>query len=212
MTETVEAPAATPIGGGRSPTGLLVGGLAVTQTVGYGVLFYAFAVLLTPMTVDLGASTAAVTGALTTSIVVAAAAAIPVGRWLDRHGGRALMSAGSLLGVVAVVAWSQVEQLWQLYSVFVLIGLAGAATLYEAAFPVVIATIRPSDRDRALLAITIVAGFASSIFFPATGLLLERLGWRSTLVGARRSARSHCRSRTRRAGARPGTSPPTPHR
>jgi predicted MFS family arabinose efflux permease len=159
-----------------------VGGLAVTQTVGYGVLFYAFSVLLTPIRVDLGASSAAVTGALTTSIVVAAGAAIPVGRWLDRHGGRALMTSGSLLGVVAVVAWSQVEQMWQLYAVFVLIGLAGAASLYEAAFPVVIATVKPSDRDRALLAVTIVAGFASSIFFPLSGLLLERLGWRTTLM------------------------------
>ncbi len=182
MTETAVAPAATPVGGGRSRSGLLVGGLAVTQTVGYGVLFYAFSALLTPITVDLGVSTASVTGALTTAIVVAAGAAVPIGRWLDRHGGRALLTAGSLLGVVAVVAWSQVEHLWQLYAVFVLIGLAGAATLYEAAFPVVIATIAPGYRDRALLAVTIVAGFASTIFFPLTGLLLDRLGWRSTLM------------------------------
>jgi len=182
MTEIVEAPAATPIGGGRPRSSLLVPGLAVTQTVGYGVLFYAFAVLLTPIAADLKASTAAVTGALTTAIVVAAAAAIPVGRWLDRNGGRALMTAGSLLGVVAVLAWSQVQNLWHLYTVFVLIGLAGAASLYEAAFPVVIASIRPGRRDQALLVVTIVAGFASSIFFPLTGLLMEHLGWRSTLV------------------------------
>jgi predicted MFS family arabinose efflux permease len=182
MTETAEAPAATPVRGGRSRPGLLVGGLAVTQTVGYGVLFYAFAVLLTPITVDLGASTAEVTGALTTAIVVAAGAAIPIGRWLDRHGGRALLTAGSLLGVVAVVAWSQVQHVWQLYAVFILIGLAGAASLYEAAFPVVIATVHPRHRDRALLVVTIVAGFASSIFFPLTGLLLDRFGWRSTLI------------------------------
>ena len=83
MTDTAEAPAATPVGGGRSRPGLLVGGLAVTQTVGYGVLFYAFSVLLTPIAVDLHASTAAVTGALTTSIVVAAGAAIP-GRTVAR--------------------------------------------------------------------------------------------------------------------------------
>jgi MFS family permease len=160
----------------------LILGLAVTQTVGYGVLFYAFAVLLTPIADELHTSTAGVAGALTTSIVVAAAAAIPCGRWLDRHGGRALMTAGSVIGVAAVLGWSQVQQLWQLYGVFVLIGLAGAASLYEAAFPVVVAASPPADRNRALLTVTIIAGFASSIFFPLTGVLLEHLGWRGTLV------------------------------
>jgi MFS family permease len=182
VTETTLTPAAIPAGGGRSPSRPLVGALAITQTVGYGVLFYAFSVLLTPIATDLRTSTATVTGALTTSIVVAAAAAIPVGRWLDRHGGRALMTAGSALGVLAVVAWSQVQQVWQLYAVFVLIGLAGAASLYEAAFPVVIAAAAPGRRDRDLLIVTIVAGFASSIFFPLTGLLLAHLGWRTTLL------------------------------
>jgi predicted MFS family arabinose efflux permease len=174
----VTGPAEPPAG----RTGRLIAGLALTQTVGYGVLYYAFAVLITPIAEELRTSTAVVTGALTTSVVVSAAAAIPVGRWLDRHGGRALMTAGSALGVAAVLAWSQVHQAWQLYAVFVLIGLSSAASLYEAAFPVVIAASRPADRDRALVAVTIVAGFASSIFFPLTGSLLAHLGWHVTLL------------------------------
>src|SRR6185369_1924818 len=76
----------------------------------------------------------------------------------------------------------QVHQVWQLDAVFVLIGLSSAASLYEAAFPVVIAASRPADRDRALVAVTIVAGFASSIFFPLTGALLAHLGWRPALL------------------------------
>jgi hypothetical protein len=76
------------------------------------------------------------------------------------------MTAGSALGIAAVLAWSQVRTIGQLYVVFGVIGLAGAATLYEAAFPVLIAATEPGNRDRALLAVTIIAGFASSIFFP----------------------------------------------
>ena len=145
-------------------------------------LFYAFSVLLTPIAAELHASTAAVTGAFTTAVVFAAAASIPVGRWLDRHGGRALMSAGSILAVLTVVLWSRVDSLWQLYAVFALLGIASAAVLYEAVFPVIVATVTPARRDNALLAVTIVAGFASSIFFPITGLLLEHYGWRTTLL------------------------------
>jgi predicted MFS family arabinose efflux permease len=66
--------------------------------------------------------------------------------------------------------------------VFALIGLASAGCLYEAAFPVIVAVTDPRLRDRALLAVTIVAGFASSIFFPLTGALLAHYGWRTTLV------------------------------
>lgn len=161
---------------------ILVAALAATQTVGYGVLYYAFSVLLTPIATDLHTSASAVTGAFTVSIVVSAAVGIPIGRWLDHHGGRGLMTLGSALGVVAVLCWSGVQNLWQLYGSFALIGLAGSASLYEAAFPVVIAASRPEQRTRAILAVTVVAGFASTIFFPLTGVLLERLGWRGALM------------------------------
>jgi len=166
---------------GRS-SARLVAVLAVTQTVGYGVLYYAFSVLITPMSADLRADTAQLSAALTISVLVAAGAAVPVGRWLDRHGGRALMTAGSALGVVAVAAWSQVRTVGQLYAVFVLIGLASAMSLYEAAFSVLIATTEPGRRDSALLTVTIVAGFASSIFFPLTGWLTTEVGWRPAVL------------------------------
>jgi MFS family permease len=155
---------------------------AVTQTIGYGVLFYAFPVLLVPIAADLHASTAWVTGASTLAILVGVVAAVPVGRWLDRHGGRVLMTLGSAVGVGAMFAWAQVESVGQLYLVFVFIGLGGAGSLYEAAFAVLIANTDPARRDRALLAVTIVAGFASSVFFPLTGALLTQYGWRTTLV------------------------------
>ena len=181
MTDTI-APAATDIGGSRVRLHRLVATLAVTQTVGYGVLYYAFSVLITPMAADLHASTPRIAAALTVSVLLSATVAVPVGRWLDHHGGRLLMAVGSLLGVVAVAAWSQVRTPTQLYAVFVVIGIASAMSLYEAAFSVVIAATEPGARNRSLLAITVVAGFASSIFFPLTGWLTEAVGWRTTLV------------------------------
>jgi MFS family permease len=183
MAVTAPWPAASRFaGGGRPRPHPVVAVFAVTQTVGYGVLFYAFSVLLAPIAADLRTKPATVTGALTVAVLVAAAAAIPVGRWLDRRGGRLLMTWGSVLGVAAVLAWSQVHTVAQLYAVFAVIGLASAMTLYEAAFAVIVATVDSSRRNHALVAVTIVAGLASSIFFPLTGLLLERHGWRTTLL------------------------------
>ncbi len=160
----------------------LVAALAVTQTVGYGTLYYAFAVLLAPMAADLHASTARVTGALTASVLAGAVLAVPVGRWQDRRGGRGLMTSGSALATVLVAAWSQVQTVGQLYVVLVGIGCAGAMVLYPAAFAVLVTRFDGAGRARALLVVTVVAGFASSIFLPLTALLVERSGWRSALL------------------------------
>ncbi|MGW7680775.1 MFS transporter [Kribbella sp. NPDC054772] len=156
--------------------------LAVTQTVGYGVLYYAFSVILGPMSRDLDISNAMAAGALTTAVLVSGLLSIPVGRWLDARGGHALMTVGSALGATAVLAWSQVQTATQLYAVFVLIGVASSMVLYEPAFAVVVAVTEPARRAKALLGITLVAGFASSIFIPLTGQLVARLEWRSSLL------------------------------
>ncbi|MET0521411.1 MAG: MFS transporter [Jiangellaceae bacterium] len=160
----------------------IVAALAITQTVGYGTLYYAFAVFLVPLAADLNTGATAVTGTFTASILASAVLAVPVGRWLDRHGGRALMTAGSTAGALLLVAWSQVDNLWQLYAVQIGIGIAAAACLYEAAFAVIIAWHTPERRSSALLALTVVAGFASTIFLPLTGWLVDQHGWRTALL------------------------------
>jgi predicted MFS family arabinose efflux permease len=164
----------------RSRRGL-VAALAVTQTVGYGVLYYTFGVLLGPMSADLGIPTATAAGALTVAVLVSGAMSVPVGRWLDARGGHSLMTAGSVLGTLAVLGWSEVGSTAQLYGVFVLLGLASSMVLYEPAFAVVVAVTDPARRANALLTVTLVAGLASSIFIPLTGWLVDAYGWRGAL-------------------------------
>jgi MFS family permease len=159
----------------------MVWALAVTETVSYGVLYYSFAVFLVPMRQDLGASTAQLSGALTVALVVSGVGAVVVGRWLDRFGARWIMATGSLIGGASVVAWSQAQDLVQLYLAFVGIGLASAAVLYEPAYAVINRWFR-RDRPKALLTLTVVAGFASTIFLPTSQLLIEGVGWRSALL------------------------------
>jgi predicted MFS family arabinose efflux permease len=168
--------------GDRTRVRQLVAALAITTTVGYGVLTYAFSVLLGPMSQDLTISTTTAVGASTTAVLVSGLMSIPVGRWLDTHGGRALMTSGSVLGAIAVLSWSQVQNTFQLYGVFVAIGIASAMVLYPPAFAVVVAVATPASRTNAILTITLVGGLASSIFLPLTGRLVHSFGWRTTLV------------------------------
>lgn len=155
--------------------------LAGTATISYGALFYAFAVMVVPMREDFGASTAELSGALTLSLAITGLAAVPAGRWLDRRGARGLMTGGSLLAGLSVAAWSRAENLPQLYLAFVGMGLAGAAVMYEPAFAV-INTWFDRDRHDALLTLTVIAGFSSTIFLPLSQVLVDNIGWRDAVL------------------------------
>ncbi|MFC3500006.1 MFS transporter [Micromonospora krabiensis] len=180
MTNTTTAPADPTVGGRHGWR--IVAALALTSTIGYGTLYYAFAVLLGPMAASLEASTTAVTGGLTASVLTGALMAIPVGRWLDRHGGRTLMTTGSITATALLIAWSQIHTIGQLYAVMIGIGITGAMVLYEPAFAVIVSWFTPDRRPTALLAVTVVAGFASTIFMPLTGYLVAHLDWRGALL------------------------------
>jgi len=161
---------------------VVVAALCVTEVVSWGILYYGFPVLLRPMEADLGWSRVEITGAFSVGMGVAALAALPVGRWIDRHGARALMTAGSCLGTALLLVWSRVESLPALYAVWCLMGLALAATLYEPAFAAVVGWFATRGRDKALLTVTLAGALASTIFMPLEAWLVGRLGWRGALV------------------------------
>jgi MFS family permease len=160
---------------------VIVGGLSITETITWGIVYYGFAVFLTPMERDLGFSRVALTGAFSVGLLTSALAGLPVGRWIDRHGARLLMTVGSGAAVVLMLAWSRVDSLPALYVVWALMGLAMAATLYEPAFAAIVGWFA-QRRDRALLTLTLAAGLASTIFVPIETALLARMDWRTTLV------------------------------
>ncbi|HEX6051990.1 MAG TPA: MFS transporter [Gemmatimonadaceae bacterium] len=159
----------------------LVIALGVTATVSYGILAYGFAVFITPMGEELGWSKAQITGAFSVSQLVLGVVAIPLGRWVDRRGARALMTAGSVLATILLIAWSRVQSLEAFYLIWAMMGVALAAVLYEPAFAVVATWFR-HGRGRALTLLTFIGGFASVVFVPLTTTLVSRFGWRSALV------------------------------
>ena len=159
----------------------IVAVLAVTETISWGVLYYAFAVFLLSMQRSLGWSKTELTGAFSVALATSALAAIPVGRWLDRHSPRPLMTLGSVAGALLVLAWSQAHDLLLFYLVWAGIGLAMACVLYEAAFTVVTKWFS-ERRRRALTAVTLVAGAASFVFSPLSNWLIDAQGWRHALI------------------------------
>lgn len=155
--------------------------LALSTTVGYGVLYYAFAVFVKSMELEMGLNRAQTSGAFSLALVVAGLAAPFMGRFTDRHGARALTSLGAVVASLLVFAWSRITSLTGLYLVWAGLGVTMTALFYDPAFTVVAVWFR-RERSRALLVITLVAGLASTVFVPLSTLLLEKLGWRDGIA------------------------------
>ncbi|HEX7927622.1 MAG TPA: MFS transporter [bacterium] len=155
-------------------------GLGIGQIVSWGALYYSFALIAEPMGRELGLSKPAIYGAATFGILVAGLASYPIGAAIDRGRGRLVMTTGSVLGGLLLMAWSQIYSLPVFYLLFGGIGLAQAMTMYEPAFAVVTRRYGLEAR-RGITAITLWGGFASTVFIPFTQLLLDHLGWRSAV-------------------------------
>lgn len=160
---------------------ILVLVLGITETTSWGVLYYAFTVFVAPMQDELGWSRAQTSGALSAALLISGIAAVPVGRWLDRHGPRLLMTAGSVASVLLVIAWSMARDLLTFYAIWIAIGACLSAVLYGPAFATVTVWFR-RRRSQALMALTLMAGLASTIFIPLAAWLLALQGWRAALV------------------------------
>jgi MFS family permease len=158
-----------------------VAALSVAQLVSWGCLTYAFSLMVLPMEAELGWRRADITGALSAGLLSAGLLAYPIGAWIDRHGGRLVMGVGSGLAVALLAAWSQVHSLWAFYLIWIGLGAASAACLYEPVFAVLTRLFPASFRAK-ITVVTLVGGFASTLFIPLVQVLIEALGWRDTLL------------------------------
>jgi MFS family permease len=102
-----------------------------------------------------------------------------VGRLVDERGGRTVLAAGSLAGALAFLTLALARNPAAFVFGWVFGGMAMAATLYDPAF----ATLHQLSREhyrRSVTALTLIAGFASTVFWPLTSWLESAVGWRGT--------------------------------
>lgn len=154
--------------------------LSVAQLLAGGAFYYSFAVLVGPMERELGWSKSELYGALSLGLVVSGLSALPVGRWMDRHGGFWPLTLGAAAGGLLMIAWAFVETKLQFYLLWAAMGVVFAATLYEAAFAVVAANV--ADWRRGILVMTLIGGFSITIFIPLMHYISTAFGWRTTLI------------------------------
>ncbi|MCU0909436.1 MAG: MFS transporter, partial [Rhodobacteraceae bacterium] len=155
--------------------------LAVGQTLGYAAMLYLFAAILTVVQADTGWSRATLALGPTVSLLVAAGAAPFAGRLVDAGHAARLLTWGAALGAASVAALALVTAPWMWVAVWAVIGLAYGASLYDVCFAFLTRRLGPGARA-AITRVTLVAGFASTLAFPAGAGLAEAFGWRTAAL------------------------------
>ncbi|MGA2079602.1 MAG: MFS transporter [Holophaga sp.] len=158
----------------------LVAVLAGTQILSWGTLYYSFPVLVLPMGRDLGWSPERLHGGVAIGLFAYGIASVPMGAWIDRHGGREVMVLGSALGASGLGLWAWARTPGWYVLAWILLGLGMAGTLYEAAFAVLVGAFQ-REAPRRIATLTFAGGLASTLCLPATQALADRLHWSGAL-------------------------------
>ena len=161
---------------------IIVIALGVTTIVSYGTSQYLFGLLVDPVSREMGWSRAGIGAAYSGTVLVSGFAGLGLGFALDRLGARVLMSLGSLVTGVSLLLLAHARTLPQFDLLWTAgMGLGAALTLYPVSFTVV-ANWFDRRRTHALSALTFMGAFASTVFYPFAGLLINALGWRTALI------------------------------
>ncbi|MEO8536365.1 MAG: MFS transporter [Betaproteobacteria bacterium] len=155
--------------------------LGVAQIVSWGTLFYSIAVLGPPMARSLQVGDVALYGSFTLGLLVSGLASPWIGRRIDRGDSRRVLAGGSALGAAACVILAAASNGATMLAGWLVAGLAMSACLYDPAFATLHRIAGPSYR-RAVTAVTLFGGFASTVFWPLSQYLLESHGWRAAFA------------------------------
>jgi hypothetical protein len=155
--------------------------LAIAQTLTWACIYYSFPALLLYWESSLGWSRADLTGAITLALFMSAFCSPLYGRLIDMGKGALMMTCSALLGGLCMMGLSLVNELWQFYLLWAVLGVCMAGSLYEPCFAL-ITRARGADAKRSIIFVTLVAGFAGTISFPVAHSLVQAFGWRSAVM------------------------------
>lgn len=155
--------------------------LSLTQILGWGILIYPPVLTMPHVAAAHGWSLAFCMAGFSLGLVTSGILSPSVGGLIDRHGGNVVMSSGALAGALGLVLLTVADQPVTYLACWLLIGAAMASTLYDPAFTT-LARIFGASARRQITFVTFAGGFASTIGWPATHLLLEHFGWRGAYL------------------------------
>lgn len=155
--------------------------LGVTEILSWGALFYPPVLTVPLIAADHGWSRAFAMGGFSVGLFVGGLVSRHVGALIDRFGGHAVMPCGSLIGAIGLLGLVSAPNAYFYYAVWMVLGVAMAASLYDPAFAT-LGRIFGRGARAPITALTLAGGFASTVSWPATQILIDHIGWRGVYL------------------------------
>ena len=155
--------------------------IGFTQTMAWATTFYVPATMVGPASVEIGASPTALLGGFSMALLVTGLMSPWVGRRIDRLGGRGVLAISTVVTASGLALMAAVPSLIAWYAAWMLMGVGMAMGLYDAAFGT-IGRLLGAEARPSIVGVTMMAGFASTIGWPAGTYLAAHIGWRWTLA------------------------------
>lgn len=162
---------------GRRTIVAATAGLGLTQIVGYGTLYYSFAILAPAMADEFRLSQEWVFAALSGALFAGSLFAPLAGRWADRFGAGRIMTFGSAAAAAALTLCALAPERVSFILALLAMELASCLVFYSFAFVALVQLGGPHPQ-RSIVHLTLIAGFASTLFWPITSTLHASLTWR----------------------------------
>ena len=161
------------------PRWAVASGVGLAQMLAFGTSLYLLTVLSQPIQADTGWPLPWIIGGMSVGQLAGAAVAPRVGRWIKRHGGRPALSVSSFLFAAGLGLIAISPNLMIYFAGWIVLGLAMACGLYDTAFGT-LGRLYGMEARRSITTVTLWGGFASTVFWSLSGLLVTLIGWRWT--------------------------------
>ncbi len=155
--------------------------LGVTQILAWGAIFYPPVLTVPLIAASRGWSITFAMAGFSLALLTAGLVSPRVGALIDRFGGHRVMPVGSLLGALGLVGLVYADHPAAYLAVWMLLGVAISASLYDPAFAT-LGRIFGAAARQPITALTLAGGFASTVSWPVTHLLIQTSGWRGTYL------------------------------
>ncbi|RYF11632.1 MAG: MFS transporter, partial [Deltaproteobacteria bacterium] len=134
-----------------------------------------------PISADLGLSREWFFGIFSGALLLSGLLGPAAGRAIDSRGGRDVLALSNLVFAAGLLLLAAATGIAGLSLAWFVLGIGMALGLYDAAFATLAGLYRNEARS-AITGITLIAGFASTVGWPATALLTDELSWRWACV------------------------------
>jgi MFS family permease len=156
---------------------------ALGQGVSAGATFYAFGVLLKPLAAEFEISRLVTTLGFTLLMLVQGLVSPFMGRALDQHSVRGIMSLGACLLALGLFLLSIAQSFWQVALAFGILMAIGAHMFGPVSAATLVSHWFVARRGRALGVSSLGAMAGGFAFPPLLAFLVEAYGWRGAVLG-----------------------------